>query len=119
MALVSSHTLNGVDGTHAGGIPVRLIHLTTGNVLVETSTDAGGRLSLPVDLAAFDQNDRYELVFLPKDYWESRGMKPDHLMDEIVLRFTMPDPEARYHMPIILSPHGYSMWQSVPEQMDG
>jgi 5-hydroxyisourate hydrolase len=33
-------------------------------------------------------------------------------MTEIVLRFAMPDPASRYHMPVILSPHGYSVWWS-------
>ena len=28
MAIISSHTLNGMNGTHAGGFPVRLINIT-------------------------------------------------------------------------------------------
>ena len=34
MAVVSSHTLNGVDGTHAGGIAVSLRNLNTGETLL-------------------------------------------------------------------------------------
>ena len=44
MAVVSSHTLNGVDGTHAGGIAVSLRNLNTGETLFDTAMDDGGRL---------------------------------------------------------------------------
>ena len=48
MAIVSTHTLNSVDGTHAGGIAVQLFRLDDGawrTTVFETATDEGGRLS--------------------------------------------------------------------------
>ena len=39
MAVVSSHTLNGVDGTHAGGIAVSLRNLSSGEMLFDTAMD--------------------------------------------------------------------------------
>ena len=49
MALITSHTLNGVDGSHAGGIRVQLIATTAGAApLFDTEMDAGGRLSQTV-----------------------------------------------------------------------
>ena len=44
MAVVSSHTLNGSDGTHAVGIAVSLRNLITGEMLFDTAMDDGGRL---------------------------------------------------------------------------
>lgn len=114
-AVVSSHMLDGRDGTHAGGIPVRLVNLTTGAEVFAAQTDAGGRLSRSVDLAGADPADRYEMTFLTGPYWRARGVAHDRVIDEIVLRFSMPDPAARYHMPLILSPNGYSCWASIPE----
>ena len=38
-AIVSSHLLNSVDGSHAGGIAVRLINLASGATLFETASD--------------------------------------------------------------------------------
>ena len=115
MAVVSSHTLNGADGTHAGGIRVRLVNINTGNELFGSETDTGGRLQETVDLTGADPADRYELVFDTGSYWEGQGVTHSQRIDVIVLRFVMPDPAARYHMPIILSPNNYSTWASVPE----
>jgi 5-hydroxyisourate hydrolase len=30
----------------------------------------------------------------------------------VVIRFCMPDPEAAYHMPLVMAPNGYSVWLS-------
>ena len=113
MATVSSHALNGVDGSHAGGIAVRLVELSTGRTVFDTSTDGGGRLA--EEVAAPDPAARYELVFQAGAYWQGRvpGNHGARIMDEIVIRFAMPDPDGRYHIPLILSPHGYSLWSST------
>lgn len=115
MATVSSHTLNGVDGSHAGGITARIVNITSKKVIAEDVTDPGGRLSLTMDLSGCDPVDLYELTFLTREYWLEKEISSEHLIEEVVLRFKMPDPYARYHMPIILSPHGYSAWKSIPE----
>jgi len=115
MATLSSHTLNGLDGTHAGGVAVSLVNLNTGRVLFESESDAGGRLSVDVDLTGMSPDDRYELIFSTSDYWQKQGIDHAQRIDEIVLRLSMPDPRARYHLPVILSPNSYSTWASQPE----
>ena len=113
MAVVSSHTLNAVDGSHAGEIGVRLINLDTGETLFDTAMDAGGRLSQEV--ADPDPGARYELAFRTAPYWETRVAQTHgtRIMDEVAVRFAMPDPQGRYHIPLILSPHGLSLWCST------
>ena len=115
MATITSHTLNSVDGTHAGGIPVTLTVIESGNTLFSTHTDAAGRLQEQVDTSLLNAEHRYELTFYPAQYWADTGVKAMCCIDEIVLRFKIPDPDARYHMPVILSPNGYSTWASVQE----
>lgn len=112
-ATVSSHTLNAVDGSHAGGIAVRLVNLDTGDVLFDTNMDDGGRLVQQVETEGKDA--RYQLVFQTGAYWEGRAQTGHgaRIMDEIVVRLSMPDPDGRYHIPLILSPHGYSLWSST------
>lgn len=114
MATLSSHTLNGTDGTHAGGIPVRLARIG-GEVIFETEMDAGGRLSQDIPADRIDPAAIYELVFRTAPYWASRNVPREgpQIMAEIVLRFAMPDPEGRYHMPLILNPNSYSTWWSA------
>lgn len=104
-ATISTHVLNGADGTHFSGVAVRLINLTTGAILFDEKTDSGGRLSRQIDFTAWGPTDRYQLSF-------ATGTGA---MEEIALRFLMPDPEARYHLPMILSPNAASFWWSVPE----
>ena len=113
MATVSSHTLSAVDGTHAGGIEVRLINLNTGQTLFDTTMDQGGRLLQ--DVRTGDPTARYELVFNTGAYWQNQDLstRGTRIMDEIVIRFSMPDPDGRYHIPLIISPHGYSLWSST------
>ena len=113
MAVVSSHALNAVDGSHAGGIAVRLVNLGTGETLFDATMDEGGRLVREVAVA--QPTARYELAFQTGAYWESRVAQTHgvRIIDEVVLRFTMPDPAGRYHVPLILSPHGYSLWCST------
>ena len=117
MAVVSSHTLNSVDGTHADGIRVSLsrVDRSGGRVtLFETATDAGGRLSETVTLAPSDTDAQYELVFQTGDYFAAQpipvaGMR---IIQEVVVRLSMPDPDARYHIPLMLAPNSYSVWCS-------
>lgn len=115
MAVVSSHTLNASDGSHAGGIAVRLVNLSTGAELFSTAMDDGGRLTQTVDLAGAGPTDIYELTFAVGAFWAALGHEGPRVIQEIVLRFAMPDPDARYHSPVILSPFGYSTWASLAE----
>jgi len=113
MAVVSSHTLNSVDGSHAGGIAVRLVNLDTGATVFDTAMDDGGRLA--EEVADPDPKARYEMVFQTGAYWQGRVAQAHgvRIMDEIVVRFAMPERDGRYHIPLILSPHGYSLWSST------
>ncbi len=110
MAKLTSHTLNGSDGTHAGGIAVTLRDLGSGTVLLTAEMDAGGRLATDIAADKIDPSATYELVLETAPYWTARGVSAT--VQEIALRFAMPDPEGAYHMPVILNPNSYSMWMS-------
>lgn len=112
MATITSHTLNGLDGTHATGIAVSLRHLETGKLLFDTQVDAGGRLKQDVVSTEIDPKAMYELVFETGDYWHARGITGANVIPQVVLRFTIADPSGSYHMPVILNPHSYSTWLS-------
>ena len=111
MARITSHTLNGCDGTHAGNIPVTLRNLATGTVLARAVMDDGGRLALEIPAHAIDPTATHELLFETAAYWDARGVSAT--VREIALRFAMPDPAGAYHMPVILNPNSYSMWMSA------
>ena len=111
MAVITSHTLNGNDGTHAAGIAVTLSRLGQVNeVIFATVMDQGGRLEQEIAPEQIDPKATYELVFETGPYWAARGVVAT--VREISLRFSMPDPEGACHMPVILNPNSYSMWMS-------
>jgi 5-hydroxyisourate hydrolase-like protein (transthyretin family) len=112
MAIISTHTLNGVNGSHAGHIPVVVTNLSNGAILFELETDAGGRLSHQIPPAKFDPEARYEMVFRTAKYWRGHGVSTETMIDEIVVRFKMFQSNATYHIPVIMQPHSYSIWKS-------
>lgn len=107
---ITSHLLNGNDGSHAGGVPARLVNRKTGDVLFQSQTDEGGRLSQSVETNG-DAID-CELVFDTAAYWRARSIAEPGLIGEIALRFTVTPQQDRVHMPIIISPNSYSTWKS-------
>ncbi len=109
MAILTSHTLNGLDGTHASGIFVKLMK-SNGEILFVSKMDESGRLNQLIKPEIIDISSIYELTFDTGEYWSKRGY--DQIMDQIVLRFRMPNPAASYHMPIIINPNSYSTWWS-------
>ena len=110
MAKITSHTLNGFDGSHAAGIAVQLRNTKNGYVIFSTEMDAGGRLSQDVSAHHVEPDISYELIFDTGTYWAARGI--DAKTKEIVLRFEIDDPDGAYHMPIIINPNAYSIWIS-------
>lgn len=111
MATLTSHTLNGTDGTHAGSIPVTLTNLEKGSILLQAIMDDGGRLSLNIPPAEIDPAAMYELLFDTSLYWRARSLPA--AVTQIALRFKMPDPDGAYHMPVIINPNSYSTWSSA------
>ena len=84
---------------------------------IGTALDNNGRLEESVDLSLTDATDKFELIFDTGAYWHSFGLSgsDNQIISEVVLRFSMPSKNARYHMPVILSPNSYSTWSSQPE----
>ena len=117
MATISTHTLNSVDGTHAAQVGVSLFRALPDGArmpLLASATDAGGRWSERIDAATIDPASDYELVFQTGAYFATRGLPliGMRIQKEVVIRFCMPDPEAAYHMPLVMAPNGYSVWLS-------
>jgi 5-hydroxyisourate hydrolase len=55
----------------------------------------------------------YELVFHAGEYFNARGQKDgEHrFLDRVVVRFGIDDEEQDYHVPLLLSPYGYSTYR--------
>ena len=110
MAILSSHLLNSVDGTHASGVKVTINQINSlgaKKIFFKTETDNDGRILKDFKLSNDDCRCDYEMVCKTADYFSKKK-----IVSEIIIKFRMEDPEKKYHLPIIISPNGYSIWWS-------
>lgn len=112
MAKLTSHTLNGTDGSHASSIPVTLEHVISKKSIFSSSMDSGGRLSVDIDPDDLIAGDNYQLTFNVSDYWKERKVFNSQLLNEITVRFKVNDIFGNYHIPVIFSPNSYTVWKS-------
>jgi 5-hydroxyisourate hydrolase len=107
-ATLSTHVLDTARGVPAAGISVGLFALDGERRLLNVAvTNHDGRTDAP--LATELGAGTYELVFAVTDYFEVAGVEA--FFDEIPVRFRIDDASARYHVPLLLSPWGYSTYR--------
>lgn len=119
MATISSHVLDSVIGTHASGIRVECYLRTAdgqSTPVFDVVASDEGRISetVIVDESSARSGEQYELIFHSADYYKNMHLPDDgyQVMQTVVVRISMPDPDEKYHLPIMLSPHSYSVWWS-------
>ena len=112
MISLSTHTLNSTTGAHAAGVNVKLFALSEDKIIELWSryTDEDGRLSVQFELDLKYKNCDLQLSFYINDYFvqDSTGVQTK----SVNLNIKLPDPNGNYHLPIIISPHGASLWWS-------
>ena len=111
---LTTHVLDTASGRPAEGLKIALYRVS-GNShrkLKEAVTNADGRCDAPLLEGGAFQPGQYELVFFAGDYLRAGGAAlPDPLfLDQIPIRFGMGE-EAHYHVPLLLSPFGYSTYR--------
>jgi 5-hydroxyisourate hydrolase len=106
---VTTHVLDAVTGRPAEGVAVVLEHRGPDGWgrLAEARTDGDGRVGElgPDELDA----GTYRVTFAVGDYFAGRGQ--DAFYPEVVISFTLADPAAHYHVPLLLSPYAYSTYR--------
>ena len=107
MAKLSTHVLDTARGIPAAGIVIELHRLASGERrhLKTAVTNADGRTDEP--LLSGVEAGTYELTFHAGEYLKQA--KP--FLDDVVVRFEIADASANYHVPLLLSPYGYSTYR--------
>jgi 5-hydroxyisourate hydrolase len=112
---LTTHVLDTAAGQPAAGLTIALYRLGDGapELLLTAVTNADGRLDAPALAGAAMQPGVYELVFKAGDYLRRRGvaLTEPPFLDDVPIRFGIADPEAHYHVPLLLSPYGYSTYR--------
>ena len=115
MAKISTHVLDTSRGVPAQGVSIELHHLRGDERRLVSSavTNADGRTDAP--LISGDRLDpgSYELTFHARDYFASAGVPLTNppFFGDIVIRVGIADPNGNYHVPLLLSPYGYSTYR--------
>lgn len=111
MSGISTHVLDLTAGRPAADLRIRLERQELDGSwwgLGEGRTDAGGRiavlLSAGLELAAMP----HRLVFETGEWFRLQGIASFH--PEVVVHF-LPEAGGHYHLPLLLSPFGYSTYR--------
>ena len=117
MPRLSTHVLDTALGKPAGGITVEVHRLGSGGrtQLASAITNADGRTDAPLLAGDRLEVGTYELTFRVGAYLRRMvPTLPDPLfLDDVVVRIGIAEPHGNYHVPLLLSPHGYSVYRGA------
>ena len=112
MKRISTHVLDVAQGKPAKHVPVRLEQQSASgewSLISDSHTDADGRcaqlLADGADLAA----GIYRLTFDTASYQQAHST--DTLYPVVEITFRVREEESHFHLPLLLSPHGYTTYR--------
>jgi len=112
---LSTHVLDLVSGRPALGVRVVLKELADGTegVLEEAVTNADGRTDAPLLAGRPLRIGGYEIAFHIGAYFAERRVATSRppFLDVVPIRFAIAEPEAHYHVPLLVSPWSYSTYR--------
>ena len=114
MGQLTTHVLDTAAGRPASGMKIELWRITPVLALEKTLfTNTDGRADGPVLLGKAFTTGTYELRFFAGDYLraDAHATPEPAFLDIIPVRFGIADANAHYHVPLLLSPYGYSTYR--------
>ena len=115
MARFSTHVLDTSRGAPAAGITIELHLLAVGErrLMATAVTNADGRTEAPLLSGDRLEPGVYELTFHAADYLSRAGtpLPQPPFLGDIVVRVGVADSTGHYHVPLLLSPYGYSVYR--------
>ena len=113
MGRLTTHVLDLALGRPAAGMAIELWTAgDTPELLSRTVTNADGRVDAPLLEGAAMKPGLYELRFAARAYFRSVVQASEELfIDGIPIHFGTADPSALLHVPLLLSPYGYSPYR--------
>jgi 5-hydroxyisourate hydrolase len=107
--VITTHVLDTTRGRPATGVPV-ILERQAGDGWEHVGhgeTDADGRLRTLT--AGGIDGATYRLTFDTRQYFESTGTRAFY--PQVTVVFEVADGKAHYHVPLLLSPFGYSTYR--------
>lgn len=115
MGALTTHVLDTSRGLPASGVSIVLsrIDAEKRQELARAVTNADGRLDAPLLAGDAFTEGTYELIFAMGAYFRSRSVAvaDPPFLDEVVVRFTIGNRDAHYHVPLLVTPWSYSTYR--------
>jgi 5-hydroxyisourate hydrolase len=114
MGRLTTHVLDTANGCPGAGIHIELYRPgAESGPIASATTNKDGRCDAPLLQGDSFIPGEYELVFHAGEYFNSRGQEDgEHrFLDRVVIRFGINDQAQHYHVPLLLSPFGYSTYR--------
>ncbi len=111
MSGITTHVLDISRGRPASGVPVTLEIKTADDwkVLGKGITNADGRITDLLDSEAAVAAGKYRLTFGTAEYFAAHSI--ESFYPQVTVVFKIEDPKQHYHVPLLLSPFGYSTYR--------
>jgi 5-hydroxyisourate hydrolase len=112
---LTTHVLDTMSGQPGAGLVVELFRIEgdARRLLARLTTNADGRTSVPLLAGVELERGTYELVFHVGAYFRERdvALTEPAFLDRVPVRFGIADPARHYHVPLLVSPYGYSTYR--------
>lgn len=110
---LTTHVLDTANGHPARGMSIDLFRLYDGQLTAvkHVVTDGDGRVEAPLLQGLEMAIGAFELHFHVGDYFREINSLPTSFLDVIPVRFLIADQTAHYHVPLLVSPYGYSTYR--------
>jgi len=103
---VTTHVLDTARGVPAAGVPVTLERAPDWTEVGSGSTGDDGRLA---ELGSPEAAGEYRLRFDTGAYFQAAGTRA--FFPQVTVQFTIERPDEHFHVPLLLSPFGYSTYR--------
>ncbi len=116
MTGLTTHVLDTALGKPAQGLRIQLVRMNgeEAELIKTVFTNDDGRVDGGPLLAGEEfKVGQYQLLFHAGDYLKGTGgvLTDPPFLDVIPIRFGISDTTAHYHVPLLLSPYGYSTYR--------
>lgn len=111
MGKLTTHILDTAHGKPAKGVALRLYK--NGKLIAKAKTNADGRCDAPLLSGTDFKTGKYRIEFEAGKYFKALGVKlpKTPFLDVVVIDFGIADASTHYHVPLLVSPYGYSTYR--------
>lgn len=110
---LTTHVLDTSRERPASGVGIvlqRVLDSGETEIITEATTNDDGRVADPLLGPEEAEAGTYQLLFEVGDYYRD-GPSESSFLGTVPVRFSINDPEQHYHVPLLLSPGGYTTYR--------